>query len=490
MTLLLIILIIPIFLLNVLVGFYAAVLYGYGPPSVQYAVTMLLDRRDFTGLLEQASDFLQPLIARLKALPERLLKRADASAETSGEETKTPSLEETIAKIAETDLADLLEEESEDMMQVVPMQELFDDDLASVLMEQGPEAWLMGEKHVESSILKLNVVMMKSGRFATDLDARLRELQGKADLPTIKEYLQQLKDDCTNYLQNQAQVSDQIRQRADEFGELRHLAEDIEYANMEQFSQLETTLSNLDQFVLRGTPEEGRVRLLKELANLRIARHRLRDMQDKAFLTIVRYEKRVDTISPQLFVDETTGLRNRIGLDAALFEWWRLKRNESRKITFALLDFVRFSEANDEQGIMYCDLAIRKIGKMLEKNFDALDLVGLYCGNCYLVATVNMGPRKTMTEIDRIRQQLAKTRLTYDGGEKEFTLQVTCAVTEVPEEKSDTEVLSVLEKTLAAAKKAAKGQTMIYDPTKISPEPELLDAPDFGLEAVTMDLDE
>ncbi|HBT78553.1 MAG TPA: hypothetical protein DEB39_16895 [Planctomycetaceae bacterium] len=67
--------------------------------------------------------------------------------------------------------------------------------------------------------------------------------------------------------------------------------------------------------------------------------------------------------------------------------------------------------------------------------------------------------------------------------------QLTCAVTEAPETSSDTDVLKCLESTLAAAKRAGRNHTFIYDPTILDPVPQLLDAPDFGLEEQTIDLD-
>ncbi|HBT77383.1 MAG TPA: hypothetical protein DEB39_10785 [Planctomycetaceae bacterium] len=484
---------VSITLLDVLFGVYAAIQLGYGPPSVREAFRVLWNRKDqeeLTALLRNRSALFQHFPGMLlERLKRRMPDPEEVEAAAEPEEART-ALEEVLAQVAGADISDLLTDDSEDLMQVAPIHELFDDDLVSILMDQGTEAWLMAEKHVESSILKLNVVMMKSGRFAADLDNRLRALRGTADMPGLRLYLQELKDDCTNYLENQAIVSGQIRNRVSEFGELKYLAEDIEYANMEQASQIETTLSNLDQLVLRGTAEEGVERMLKELSNLRLARHRLRDMQDRAFLTITRYEQRIDSISQQLFVDETNGLRNRIGLDVAIFEWWRQKRHEKRKITFALLDFVGFGELNDKHGITVCDNLIRTVGHILEKTFDPLDLVGLHQGNCFLVATVNMGPRKTMSEIDRIRQQMEKTTFTYDNGRNDLSFRFTCAVTEAPTTKTDLEVIGVLEATLAAAKKAGHNQTFIYDPNVLDPKPEKLEAPGFGFEPATVAIEE
>jgi hypothetical protein len=72
-----------------------------------------------------------------------------------------------------------------------------------------------------------------------------------------------------------------MKLRLDEFGDLKNIAEEIDYANMEQSAQIETTLSNLNHLDLTDNPEEGANRLIKELAGLRFARHRLRDMLER-----------------------------------------------------------------------------------------------------------------------------------------------------------------------------------------------------------------
>ena len=60
---------------------------------------------------------------------------------------------------------------------------------------------------------------------------------------------------------------------------------------MEQAAQIETTLSNLNMLDVDSDPPAAHFRLLEELGNLREARHKLRDHQDVALLTIAQYEK-------------------------------------------------------------------------------------------------------------------------------------------------------------------------------------------------------
>ncbi len=275
-------------------------------------------------------------------------------------------------------------------------------------------------------------------------------------------------------------------ERLDEFGELKYLAEDVEYANMEQSAQIETTLSNLDHLNMSENPEEIATRLLKELSSLRIARHRLRDMQDRSYMKVSFYEDHVDTIPQQLYYDEQFGIRGRIGIEVALDQWWKLKRHQNRQITFALLDFVKFGEANEEHGIAVCDKVIRQFGRKLQNSFDATDLVGIYTGNCFFVATINAGLQKTITEIERIRQNCEQTL--FRSGDEAFHLQLTCALTEVVATQTQEDALKMLDGVLTVAKRAGRNHTFQQIPGLLNPPPEKVTAPDMRDEPAEIDL--
>lgn len=477
--------------LNAVAGCCAAIYLGYGPPSVKDAIVLL----GLEGPVQRLAPFAERGISLVNGLKERFKRKKSTEEEVPAEEpvpeeTQKPVLdmEEMLKSVSESNLNDLLDDEADEIEMVAPLQELFDDDLTSALMEKGTEAWLMGEKHVETSILKLNVVMMKSGKFSAELDQRLRNALGSVGESFARQCMDELMDDCKNYLQVQASVTEQIQKRIDEFGELSYLAEEIDYANMEQSAQIETTISNIEHLDPKKS-EETAQKLIKELSKLRLARHRLRDQQEKAFLSVTRYEDRMETIAQQLFIDETNGLRNRIGLEVTLWDWWRQKRQEKRKICFGLLDFVKFGEINDEHGIVTADKVIKYLGHFLEKEFTTQDLTGMYVGNCFMVVSVNMGLRKTVSEIEKIRQSLERTTFSYGNGAHEFSVNLTCAVAEALPNLSDEETMKIVEGVLKTAKKAGRNHSFFLDQEALNPEAELVTPPNLGAEYITIDLD-
>lgn len=492
MSVILIVLVFLLVLTNTALGLFVAIELGYGPPTFVIAVRQLglsQPGQLVQGLVEPVYYFFYSLIARLTRKREAVVVEDEPLEEPEIEEpSRNIDVEAMLKSVSEANVSDLLDDESEEIEMVVPLKELFDEDLVSALMDKGTEAWLMGEKHVETSILKLNVVMMKSGVFSANLDNRLRSTKD-ATADQVKGFMQELRDDCTNYLTSQAEITAQIQKRVDEFGELSHLAEDIDYANMEQAAQIETTISNIDSMKPADNPGETLQKLIKELSKLRVARHRLRDQQEKAFLTVVRYENRLGTVSPQLYLDETVGVRGRIGLEATLADWWKQKRQHSRQICMALLDFVHFSETNDENGIMICDKVLRFIGKKLDSAFTSQDLTGVFSGNCFFIVTTNQGLRKTISDVEKIRQTVARQHFHYNKSEKQFTVGMTGVVVEAVPAKTDHELLQSAEKMLLQSKKKGRNRLYMVDQSSLTTEPELVESPSLAIEHVIVDLD-
>ena len=78
-------------------------------------------------------------------------------------------------------IEELLDSDAPEQAEVEPYDEPYDDDVAELLRPENPEIWDLNDKYVETSILKLNIAMMKSGARATEIDTRLRAVLGHAD---------------------------------------------------------------------------------------------------------------------------------------------------------------------------------------------------------------------------------------------------------------------------------------------------------------------
>ncbi|MDR2346052.1 MAG: diguanylate cyclase [Planctomycetaceae bacterium] len=468
----------------ILIGYNAAVMLQKGHPNTKQTLNLIINAVIPQSTIKFVSesiayripifDFTKIFKRRKNSLPINPIIEVPAQTASPEED----GLEQIMETLTTADVSDLLEIQEDDLSFMLPEQEIFDEDISEMLGEQSTESWLVNDKQVETSLLRLNTVMMKSGRFAAELDWRIRCLRGSIKKENIEQFVTELEDDCKNYLETQAAISQQMLERLDEFGELRYLAEEVDYANMEQSAQVETTLNNLN-IIRQSTTDEAANRLLRELGSLRVARHRLRDLQDKTYISVVLYENRIDNIPQQLFIDEQLGIRSRIGLETTIHNLWQQKRQQTRQFTFALLDFVRFGEVNDEYGIIPADQILKVFGQSIEGKFDKSDLVGIYRGNCYLIVTQNIGLQKTITEIERIRQLCEKTRFVCKNINREIHLQLTCGIAEALGTQTQAEVFQCLEKALQAAKKAGKNRTFNFIHGPLNKPPEEVAAPNL-----------
>lgn len=355
----------------------------------------------------------------------------------------------------------------------------YDDDAAGVVAQlnpDGPELWDLGEKYVETSILRLNVAMMKSGARATTIDTRLRACRGQTDSDTVQECLTLLQQDCEAYLAEQSAAAEKFRSRIEELGELKSMGEDIEMANLDQAAQIETTLSNLMHMDFASDLEAANARLLQEIHLLRGARHRLRDSQEIAFLTIARYQNRLDKIERALFTDPLTRLRNRIGLETTMWDWWQEGRHQSRQMSAALWDVDAFSVVNERRGSLLGDKVIFQLAQTLQGGMGEADLVSRFAGQRFLAMFLDIGPRAAIKKAEMLRQSIERTTFVTEAAP--ISLTVSAGLTEVKGDDTFETVVARLEAALKEAKQAGGNRACLHNGSAVEP----VESPSFGAE--------
>jgi len=336
-----------------------------------------------------------------------------------------------------------------------------------------PEDWDLNDKYVETSLLRLNIAMMKSGARATDIDTRLRACRGHSDAETIRKCLADLKEDCRTYLAEQSAAADEFHSRIGELGELSALGDEIEMANLEQGAQIETTLSNLDHMDFESDLETANRRLLEEVRNLRVARHRLRDSQEAAFLAIAAFQNHMGQIDQRLHLDPLTKLPNRIGLEATLWQWWQQGRHRSTQISAALFDVDDFNQINDEHGPLAGDRILYNLARVVEARAGKADLAGRFAGQRFLVMMVVVGPRTAIKNAELVRQSVQ--RVTFMHGPQEIHVTVRAGITEVNEQDTADSLFERLEETL---KQAGRNRALFHTGKGLEP----IESPNLGAE--------
>jgi diguanylate cyclase (GGDEF)-like protein len=443
-------------MLNVCLGFALAMYLGYGPPSMLEAWDTLWSDGRAPGEHDPAGSW---------------STKGSFQGSSSGEFGR--------------ELGAMLDDEPDEDPSPEPLEEEKDDgeeEEPSAVESEAPQTWDLDERFVETSILKLNIAMMKSGARASEIDTRLRACRGHGDSETIRSCLAELKEDCETYLAEQSEAAEEFHSRIGELGELSTLGDEIEMANLEQAAQIETTLSNLGHMDFESDPETANERLLEELAHLRVARHKLRDSQEVAFLTVARYENRLEKIEKQLFNDPLTKLRNRIGLETTLFDWWKQGRQKSRQMNAVLFDLDAFGPINEIHGSLVGDRILYRIAKFIGEAIDKHDLAACYAGQRFLVVMTDIGPRTAITNAERIRQAIEK--ITFKKDNENIRLTVSGGVTEITPEDTVEAVFERVEHALGQAKQAGPNCSFFHN----GKEPERIEPPNLGADEVEIGL--
>jgi diguanylate cyclase (GGDEF)-like protein len=375
-------------LLNISLGFALAAYLGYGPAGIADPWGTLRRYRPAFHFRQYLPTWKQPEPVSTESLADLLL------------------LDE---------LVELLDAGTPGDLGIEPDDEPYDDDAAELMNPSIPELWDLNEKYVETSVLRLNIAMIKSGVRAAEIDCRLRACRGHSDHETIETCLRLLREDCVSYLAEQSAAAQKFRDRIGELGGMSALGEEIEMGNFEQAAQVETTLNNLEYMDFSGDPEDGNRRLLEEIKNLGAARHRLHDKQEAAFLTIARHENRIEKIEKQLFTDPLTKLPNRIGLETELYNWWKQGWQRSRPMSAALIDLDRFAGINEEYGTLLGNRMLHQIGQILKSKSGEADLLGRYSGDRFLAVLLDVGPRGALKSIELMRQTIGKTTFLHEA---------------------------------------------------------------------------
>ncbi len=433
---------------NACLGYALAVYLGYGPPGLKDGWEALFADRPLVEPGDEETELALPFEGPLAASPAKQAPPKDQVSSSKGP--------------VETGLSG----------------DSRDQEPAPAVHAQGTEDGSHNEAYVETSILKLNIAMMTSAARATEIDSRLRECRGHSDAEAIRQCWLDLKKDCETYLAEQSAAAEEFENRIGELGELRAMGEEIKMANLEQAAQIETTLSNLTHMDFASDLEAANTRLLEELKHLRIARHRLRDSREAAFLAVARQENRLDKIEKRLFHDPLTRMYNRIGLETTVSQRLEESRRQARQMSAALVDLDAFGQIDDQHGPLIGDRVLYQVAALLQKHIGEADLVGRFAGQRFLVVTADVGPRVATRNVEFIRQSIE--RATFRHGEQAIRVTLTAAVTEITPDDTEANLVQRLEKTLQQAKEHGPNNALFHDGRKAEP----IESPNLGAEPV------
>ena len=236
----------------------------------------------------------------------------------------------------------------------------------------------------------------------------------------------------------QSEAAGHLGSRRGDLGGFDDVGGGLEDVLLDQAAQIETTCNNIDVLDFDSDVTAGCNRLVIEICRLIDLAHNLRDRMQESLVTIMRVDKRLDTLERRMQVDGWTGLLNRSGFEVVLYEWWRDDVARQRLVSIGLIDVDKLGRQNESGGTRRGDALLGAFGKLIKRTDRERSWFcaggARFEGQMFAVFFGDTGPRNATSAIERIRQTIEAT--TFVAGEEEIELTVSCAVSEVAEERS------------------------------------------------------
>ncbi|PQO29941.1 GGDEF domain-containing protein [Blastopirellula marina] len=320
------------------------------------------------------------------------------------------------------------------------------------------------------------VLRLEIGRYRAkliEIENRLRE----AWYQPTEENLHEIADDLDavniDWLDKQAEAAQHLDGSTEGLGAYSDVGRRLCDTLFDQTAQIETTLSNLQQMDFTDSLNDACRKLVLEIGRLIDLSHDLRDKMTETIVTVLRAEKRLDTVDKKMKFDALTGLKNRTGFECQLFEWWRDDIRRERALSIGILDIDAFRRVNERLSTEVGDEVIGAIGSFIGdimRSDRGFEFPMRLEGQRFILFFGDVGPRGATSAVERIRQTIQATSFQYDG--EEIDLFVSAGVTEVTPNDTVPKVMTRATTAMRTAKKNGRNRTFIdegHGPQPIDP---------------------
>ena len=193
---------------------------------------------------------------------------------------------------------------------------------------------------------------------------------------------------------------------------------------------------------------------------------RVRALTNQATTAIVN-ALRHRAVTDQAVTDGLTGLFNRRHLQAALDSEERRALRYGHTLSAIMLDIDHFKSYNDTYGHTQGDVLIKKVAGLLRANVRAVDIVGRYGGEEFLVLMPETSKEEAALTAERLRQAVAGTAFPGFADDPEMVVlkTISLGVATLPEDAGDAAMLVTrADQSLYEAKRGGRNRVMVTEP--------------------------
>jgi len=162
--------------------------------------------------------------------------------------------------------------------------------------------------------------------------------------------------------------------------------------------------------------------------------------------------------------DELTGCINfRSTMELLENEIARSKRYQ-KKFSIIMIDIDHFKRINDKYGHLAGNDALVAFANVVKNSVRSIDIVGRYGGEEFIIVLPESDPQQALVVIERIRNNLAQTKITsaHLEKEKELALKFSAGIVAFPYNAKDLKgLIWVVDRALRQAKQEGKNRVVL-----------------------------
>ncbi len=173
---------------------------------------------------------------------------------------------------------------------------------------------------------------------------------------------------------------------------------------------------------------------------------------------ILRLQEELEQVSAQVRHDPLTGALNRKGLDEAMEREIARARRLGAPLCLALLDLDNFKELNDRLGHLSGDAALVHLAEVARAVMRPQDLLARYGGEEFVLLLPDTALENGVAAMKRLQRELS-TRLFLQGKEK-VLITFSAGVVQLQDTENSTEALLRADAAMYLAKRAGKNRVV------------------------------
>lgn len=209
---------------------------------------------------------------------------------------------------------------------------------------------------------------------------------------------------------------------------------------------------------------ERRLRFQAQEAMLEESKRHNRELEERVHARTEELEEANQRLNQLSVTDGLTGLKNRRYLAEALPREIARAERDNRSLSVVMIDIDHFKPLNDTFGHTAGDACLQTLGEILAGQVRAPDIAVRYGGEEFLLVFVDADRDGALGVVERLRAQLARTRVPFNESELSLTISAGVTIRKPDSGATADDMIQQADQALYKAKAAGRNRVRVHDP--------------------------